>query len=191
MPLFPTQWKQGELVTPIKPRESSVGDAVFLGDFGLAIKAGTPVIHKIESPVKYCAPERLHDKNPNFATDMWSYMCIFVELYIGAGLFFGYGNPSTVTYMVNTLGPFPASWKGAYKGGPSDDSWYDQERELEATMAPEEKILRLRPDISLAEQQLVFSVFRRGFSYVPENRLTAAQLLEDRSFMEVMAIYGL
>ena len=76
-------WKPGELVKPMEVPKSLLRETVYLGDFGMAIKAGTEVKHKVLSPFVFCAPERFHNVNPSFASDMWSYMCIFSYLYLG------------------------------------------------------------------------------------------------------------
>ncbi|EWY99945.1 CMGC protein kinase [Fusarium oxysporum NRRL 32931] len=115
--LDPDLWKTGELVMPMKAQESLIGDDVSLGDFELAIKSGTPVSQKLQSPAIYYALERVHDQDPTFATDMWSYMCIFAELYMGYALFYGSGNSSMISCVVHALGPLPATWKGTYKAG--------------------------------------------------------------------------
>ncbi|KAF5533969.1 CMGC kinase [Fusarium napiforme] len=190
--LDPDLWKAGELVMPMKADESLIGDDVSLGDFGLAIKSGTSVLQKLQSPAIYCAPERVHDQDPTFATDMWSYMCILAELYMGYALFYGSGNSSIVSCIVHALGPLPTTWKGTYKaGGVSSDWWYDQDYELDPTASLEAKVARLRPDIGAAERTLVISVLRKGLSYLPQDRLTARELLEDASFKDLMQIYGL
>ena len=41
MPLSSMTWKQGELVKPVEVPESLLTETIYLGDFGLAIKAGT------------------------------------------------------------------------------------------------------------------------------------------------------
>ena len=53
-------WRQGELVRPAKVPTSLLADQVYIGDFGLAIKAGTDVRHKMLSPLQIIshAPER-------------------------------------------------------------------------------------------------------------------------------------
>ncbi|KAF5618706.1 CMGC kinase [Fusarium sp. NRRL 52700] len=186
-------WKAGELVMPIKPDETLIGDDISLGDFGLAIKSGTSVSEKVQSPAIYCAPERVYDQDPSFATDMWSYMCIFAELYMGFALFYPYGgsNSSIVSCIVHSLGHLPTAWKGAFNaGGLENDWWYEPDHELEPTASLEYKVARLRPDISAEEKDLVLSVLRKGLSYQPQDRLTASQLLEDTSFKALMAIYG-
>ncbi|KAF5568686.1 CMGC kinase [Fusarium napiforme] len=73
MILWTEQWKDGELFTPMKPKEDLIGDSIVLGDFGLAHKAGSPT-RKMQSPATYCAPERLHNINPSYGSDIWSYM---------------------------------------------------------------------------------------------------------------------
>lgn len=192
MPLDPDLWKTGELVMPMRAHEDLIGDIISLGDFGLAIKSGTQVSQKLQSPAIYCAPERVHDQGPTFATDMWSYMCIFAELYTGYALFYGSGNSSIVSCMVHTLGPLPTIWEGTYNaGGTCNSWWYDQEQEPDHSTSLEAKIVRLRPDIDPVERGLVLSVLRKGLLYLPENRPTASQLLEDASFRALMEIYRL
>nr|RBQ87700.1 hypothetical protein FVER53263_20384 [Fusarium verticillioides] len=189
--LDPDLWKAGELVMPMKADKRLIGDNVSLGDFGLAIKSGTSVSQKLQSPAIYCAPERVHDQNPTSATDMWSYMCILAELYMGYALFYGSGNSSIVSCIVHALGPLPATWKGTYKaGGVATDWWYDQDYELDPTASLEAKLARLRPEVDGAERALVISVLRKGLSYLPQDRLTARELLEDASFKDLMQIYG-
>ncbi|PCD42829.1 hypothetical protein AU210_005354 [Fusarium oxysporum f. sp. radicis-cucumerinum] len=127
-------WKKGEMVAPMTPKDSFVvQDSITLGDFGLAIRSGTEVDFKLQVSVGYCAPERMHQINPTFASDLWSYMRIFAELYLkwplfGPG-FFGGGFRSVVELLVRVLGPLPLSWKGSYDGDVEpDESWCDQSK---------------------------------------------------------------
>ncbi|EMT72572.1 Putative flavin-containing monoamine oxidase A [Fusarium odoratissimum] len=142
-------------------------------------------------PVGYCAPERMHQINPTFASDMWSYMCIFTELYLkwplfGPG-FFGGGFRFVAELFVRVLGPLPLSWKGSYDGdGEPDESWYDQSKVSEPEMSLESRVTQSRDTVEPAEQQLVLSILRRGFSYLLEERLSAGELLEDASFKALM-----
>lgn len=192
LPLSRPLWKAGQLVMPMKPHESLIGETISLGDFGLAAKSGTPVEQKAQSPAIYCAPERLHNADPSFASDMWSYMCIFAELYLGFPLFYGSAHSSVMDFMVKTLGPLPESWKGSYTGdGQCDQSWYDQGRRSDPRLALEAKVTCTRDDVGPEEQRLVLSILRRGLSYSPAQRWTAGQLLEDASFKELMGMYGL
>ncbi|KAK2133941.1 hypothetical protein NOF04DRAFT_1367202 [Fusarium oxysporum II5] len=110
-------------------------------------------------PVGYCAPERMHQINPTFASDMWSYMCIFTELYLkwplfGPG-FFGGGFRFVAELFVRVLGPLPLSWKGSYDGdGEPDESWYDQSKVSEPEMSLESRVTQSRDTVEPAEQQL-------------------------------------
>ncbi|KAK2923695.1 Flavin amine oxidase [Fusarium oxysporum f. sp. vasinfectum] len=176
-------WKDGELVAPMTPKDSFVvQDTITLGDFGLAIRSGTEVDFKLQI-------------NPTFASDMWSYMCIFAELYLkwplfGPG-FFGGGFRFVAELFVRVLGPLPLSWKGSYDGdGEPDESWYDQSKIPEPKMSLESRVTQSRDTVEPAEQQLVLSILRRGFSYLPEERLSAGELLEDASFKALMDRYG-
>lgn len=192
LPLTFPLWKQGELVIPIKPLESIVGNSVHLGDFGLTIKAGTLVTPTVQSPFQFCAPERFYGALPTFATDMWSYFCIFYQLYADFPLIYGYGVVSVVSYIISTFGHLPEAWKGSYSGfGSHEESWYDPQRGPRPGGTLEARILQARPEVSPAERELVLSILTRGFSYLPEHRLTAAQLLQDSSFRALMSIYGL
>ena len=192
LPLDSPLGKEGELVRPIKPHKSIMVNSVCLGDFGLTIKAGTPVKPTVQSPCQFCAPERFHGALPTFATDMWSYFCIFAELYIGFRVNRGFGDVSVVDSMVGTFGPLPESWKGSYSGfGSYNEFWYDPQTRATPHMTLEARISEIRPEVSLMERELVLSVLQRGFSYIPEHRLTAAQLLQDSSFQALMNIYSL
>ncbi|QGI67679.1 hypothetical protein CEK26_011632 [Fusarium fujikuroi] len=197
LPTGPEMWKKGQLVAPTSPKDSFVvQDTITLGDFGLTIRSGTEVDFKLQGTIGYCAPELMHGINPTFASDMWSYTCIFAELYLkwplfGPG-FFGGGLRFIVGLLIRVLGPMPLSWKGLYEGGGEpEDSWYDQSRVPEPVMSLESRVTKSRDTLEPAEQQLVLSILRRGFSYLPEERLSAGELLEDASFKALMEMYGL
>ncbi|KAM0232621.1 hypothetical protein ACHAPO_007778 [Fusarium lateritium] len=190
IPTSKPMWKAGQLVMPITPHKSLVKGTVTLADFGMAAKSDTPVECKLQSPAIYCAPERLHNADAGFASDMWSYMCIFAELCLGVPLFFGSEHFLVVDYMVKCLGPLPPGWRGSYKGGQYNESWYEQNRRPDSRQSLEAKLKRALYNISPVEQQLVLSILRRGLSYSPEHRFSAGQLLEDASFKELMALHG-
>ncbi|KAF9769802.1 hypothetical protein IL306_012731 [Fusarium sp. DS 682] len=188
-------WKDGQLVMPMAPQRTLVQETITLADFGLAFKSGTSMEFKFNPPPAYCAPELYHNVDPSFASDMWSYMCIFFELCAGftpfgrVSLFGGETCSTALDSLVNCLGPLPSSWKGSYQpDGRYDESWYDQNRQEDPL---EEKMKRGGIDKSPIEQQLMLSILQRGLSYSPEHRLSAGQLLEDASFKELMAMYGL
>ena len=177
---------------PIAPDNALVQATVILADFGLAVKSGTSGESEGEPPAIYCAPERFHSVDPDFASDMWSYMCIFAELCIGFCLFRGSIPRSALDFMVKSLGPLPSAWKDSYNGGGQyDESWYDQSTEPDPNQTLEAKINRSLYEISPDERQLVLSILRRGLSYPPEDRFSAGELLEDASFKELMGIHGL
>jgi serine/threonine protein kinase len=177
----------GELVRPVVVPPSLLTQSVYLSDFGLAINAGTSVNYKPQSPSAWCAPERLHNVDPSAAGDMWSYMVIFTELYLGSLPWSIYGD--AVRSIVKVLGPLPQTWYGQYhQPGGRDVSWYDPSRQPEFTL--EEMIKNARPDVSPTERTHVLSFMLKGFSYDPQDRMTAAQLLDNASFQAVMGVYG-
>ncbi|GAB0139150.1 hypothetical protein EsDP_00007363 [Epichloe bromicola] len=190
-PLWVQTWKIGELVKPIQVNRKLLRGNIFLADFGLAVKAGSPVNCKWQSPAIYCAPERFHDIGPSFASDMWSYMCLFAELYLGFVPFRGRSNATTLSNLVRSLGPLPPQWNGMYNAGDTpEDSWYDQTQIPYALVTLEEIVKRARPEIFHTERKLVLSVFSKVFTYLPEKRLTAAELLQNKDFNAIMELYG-
>ncbi|KAF5653288.1 CMGC kinase [Fusarium sp. NRRL 25303] len=190
MKLWTEQWKDGELVMPMKPKEELIGDSIVLGDFGLAHRAGAST-QKMQSPAAYCAPERVHNISPSYGSDIWSYMCIFFELYTGTYLFHGWGHASVVSSIVYTLGPLPDSWKGAHHVGDSgEDKWYDKNGKMDPEFDLMERISQLRPDVSVKELEQVVLILRRGLVYQHEKRITAAELLVYDPFKELMRIYA-
>jgi serine/threonine protein kinase len=185
-------WRPGDLVRPMTIPSAFIGNTVCLGDFGMVIPMGESVSFKPQTPAMYCAPERYHDRNPSFASDMWSYMCIFAALYLGFNPFYGQGGNSMTRLWVNTLGPLPSSWKGCYRysDSESDDAWYDQARRPNPEMCLESKLGRRKPPPNEDERSLVLSIFQKAFRYEPAQRISASELLEDVSFNTLMAKYG-
>lgn len=174
---------------PVKPKEELIGDSIILGDFGLAHKAGASA-QKLQAPATYCAPERVHGTNPSYGSYMWSYMCVFFELYTGTYLFQGWGHASVMSSIVCTLGPLPESWRGTYHvGGSGEDKWYDQNWQMDPDSVIRERLTQLRPDVGPRELELVVTILRRGLVYRHEERITAAELLEHESFKGLMRIH--
>jgi serine/threonine protein kinase len=190
MPLPSDLWKRGELVRPLKVPKSLITDAVYLGDFRMATEAGTKVKHKASSPadIRYYAPERFHNESPSFASDMWSYMCLFSDLYLTYVPWSSSCHGTLISDMVRILGPLPKKWKGCYNSwGLSEHWWYDQCRRPDQTL--ESIVKRTRPDVGEVERNHVVSIMSKVFCYSPDDRLTATQLLQDPSFQAVMEIY--
>ncbi|KAH6699038.1 protein kinase [Leptodontidium sp. MPI-SDFR-AT-0119] len=193
--LHEAKGKPGELVEPLRIPTTMIGTPVYLGDFGLSFRHGDAVEATIQFPLPFCAPERLHSAVPSFTTDMWSYMVIFLTLYLGFNPITGNGT-MCVSRVIGILGPFPEHWKSSYTGGDAIvDWWWDHSGKVAPPELPLEtlraKIARRRPDVSERERDHVLDLLRRGLCYEPESRITAAQLLVDPSFTALMAIYGL
>ncbi|KAN0069366.1 Serine/threonine-protein kinase [Elaphomyces granulatus] len=162
-------WRQGELVKRLEVPKSLITDTIYLGDFGLATKAGTDVRHKMLSHLNivFYAPERFHNVNPSFASDMWSYI---------------------------VLGPLPKQWKGCYNSyvttfSTCDNSWYDQRKKPKGELTLESLIKRERPEVSSVERNHLLNIMSKGFCYSPEDRLSATELLQDPSFQAIMEIH--
>lgn len=182
-------WRQGELVQPIDVPQHLYTEKFYLGDFGLSMKLGDLVIQKGYPPMPFCSPDRLHRQGPSFACDMWSYMVIFARLYFGFIPFPNQGR-GEVSSMVKCLGPLPEQWKGHYTHSGALDSWYDQHQIPDPKYSLAAKISRYRPEADQTEQNHVLSIMSKVFTFCPEKRLTATQLLHDPSFKAVMEKYG-
>lgn len=173
---------------PLTIPDNMCTDTLYLGDFGLSMRVGSEVFPPGRPPLEYCSPERLHSQVPSTACDMWSYMCLFAQLYTGRIVFSPYANEGVVESMVKRLGPMPQRWKNCLVDK-SFDSWYDPKTKPLPEFTLEKYIVKILPDIDPVEKGHVLSLLTRGFSYEPEKRLTAAQLLQDPSFKALMAKY--
>jgi serine/threonine protein kinase len=186
--------KLGELVEPMRVPIDVIRSPVYLGDFGHTFNYRDAVENTVQFPLSFCAPERLHGTAPSFASDMWSYTSIFASLYIGADVLWGNGI-ECISRVVGMAGPFPEHWRSCYSGGDVVlDWWYDHDGQVAPPKMPldtlEKKIAHLRPEVNSTERNHVLSLIHKGWCYLPEHRITAAELLEDLSFKALMAIYG-
>lgn len=189
IPYIEELWKKGEIVKPLKIPEDLRTETFYLGDFGLAMRVGDPMDQQGRPPIIYCSPDRLHNCDPSFACDIWSYMCIFAELYFGLVPSTTWADGEIVTTMIELFGPLPKHWKGHYvnpNGG--HDRWYDQDyKQYSDNLGA--FFTGVRPDADSIEREHVLSVMSRGFSCSPEKRLTATQLLQDPSFKAIINRY--
>ena len=194
IPFVDDLWKQGELVQPISIPESIRTEKFHLGDFGLAQKLDDPVAQTGYPPMQFCSPDRLHNKHPSFACDMWSYMTIFSELYLRHTSFPTFLKGGIISGIARALGPLPEQWKGLYTHphpeGFDNDYWYDQHETPDPNSDIASTIAYYRPDVDPTEREQVHSIMSRVFTYCPEKRLTATQLLQDPSFRAIMDRYG-
>jgi serine/threonine protein kinase len=109
--------KTGHRVMPVDFPRQKLSREVCLADFGLLLPADkTTVQYKLQGTPEYLAPERFHGCDPSPASDMWSFMAIFVYLYLGKMAFpdvslIG-GSPEVYLYRIwENLGSLPAKWK--------------------------------------------------------------------------------
>lgn len=192
-------WRPGELVAGLTWLPHMVAKTAFVGDFGLTKSACSPLLDHNLPPETFCPPELVHEGfDPTYGSDMWSFMCIFHLLITGHGPFIGgWYKPGVLGSMATKLGPLPPEWEGHYKWPEnySDEErrkWYDQGRMPVASPSLESSMDRGRPDlIGSRERELILEVMRKGFRYKPEERITAQGLLNDASFVELMAMYGI
>lgn len=183
-------WKKGGLVRPIDIPANLRTEDIYLGDFGLAKKLNDPFTQRGYASVQFCSPERLHNKDPSPACDMWAYMLIFAELYNGLLPLWTYSEGGIIADYLKCFGPLPEEWKGLYIHPGGLDSRYDQNAEPDPEFELASRIIGYRPEFDAAERELACSIMRKVFRYRPEERLTAAQLLQDDSFKALMKRYG-
>ncbi|WEW59765.1 hypothetical protein PRK78_005245 [Emydomyces testavorans] len=179
-------WRpEGEMVLPVDIPEECRKNVFYLGDFSITMKVGDPVIPDGMPPYRYCSPERLHGAPPTFACDMWSYTCLFAEFYLGRPIISPFG---VVGSMASLFGPLPKELKGHYLWPhQSQDWWYERKPDPEFTLGSYVK--EQLKHISSTERKHVLSILSKGFSYHPEQRLTAAELLNYPSFKAIMDNY--
>lgn len=187
---FANLQKQGELVWPMEVPESLRTEDLYLGDFGLAMKLGDPTLPHGYPPMQFCSPDRLHRKEPSLACDMWSYLVLFAEIYLGYVPFQFWLEGGVMSDIVRCLGPAPEQWKDLYTYPGGLDSWYDQRTTPDKAHGLASKIAYYRPDADPIEQKHVQSIMSKVFTYCPEERLTATQLLRDPSFRAITDSYG-
>lgn len=145
----------GELVAPAEFPPEILGSNAYLCDFGILVKAGTPVTNKLQSPPDYCAPELFHNIEPSFASDMWSYMAVFLYLYTETTIFNGRGFAGRVGSVVKHMGGLPSEWLGRYELYDKEEveaSWYGQGSKDKDANALSAFLDRRRPDISAKEK---------------------------------------
>lgn len=179
----------GELVAPAKFPLNILSSDTYLCDFGILIESGTSVSNKLQSPAGYCAPELFHDFEPSFASDMWSYMVVFLYLYTEYPAFPGMGFAGKVDSIVGRVGVLPWEWKDRYINKETvHESWYgsaSQSKKIFSAFLDQH-----RPDISAKEKGLALSVIQQVFRTKPEDRVKASDLLRNKDFESLMSIHG-
>lgn len=158
-------WKRGEFVRPANIPEDLRTDQFYLGDFGLAMKVGAPIMQEGHPPQSFCSPERFfeHGKYPTFACDMWSYMLIFTVLCFDVTPFTSWQEGGRISGMVRSLGPLPEDWKGHYIPSGELDFWYDQHTTPDPRLTIEARIKQFRPDLDATDQELIRSIMSKVF----------------------------
>lgn len=182
----------GELVAPATFPSALIGSDVYLCDFGILVPAGTSVPNKLQSQPGYCAPELFHNTEPSFASDVWSYMVLFLYLYTERLVFaVGPGFTGVLNSIVDGVGLLPQEWKGhyeAYDKAKAKASWYGNGSPAKNMFSA---FLDMhRSDINSTEKALTLSIIQQVFRSRPEDRVTAVGLLGNKDFKALMSIYG-
>lgn len=190
IPFIDNLWKKGELVVPLKVPDHLPTEQFYLGDFGLAKNLSDPETPWGHPPMPFCSPDRFLQMDPSPACDMWSYMVVFGILYMGFSPFHRYEEGGIVGGMFRCLGPLPQELRGLYTPVGGQDYWYDQSKTSDPKFDLASRIAQFRKGSDLIEQQHAHSIMSKVFTYHPEKRPTATQLLHDPSFRALMDIYG-
>lgn len=109
--------KSGYRAIPATFSIEELGSQVVLADFGLLLPADkTTVEYTLQGTPAFLAPERFHNHNPSPASDLWSFMVVFIYLYLCKVAFppkWNMNGKDPVTYLYSireNLGPLPAEW---------------------------------------------------------------------------------
>uniref|UniRef100_A0A7S4LAR1 Protein kinase domain-containing protein n=1 Tax=Eutreptiella gymnastica TaxID=73025 RepID=A0A7S4LAR1_9EUGL len=155
-------------------------------DFGLARLYGDPIKKMTPGVVTlwYRSPEiLLGEESYDPAVDLWSVGCIFAEMLQKEPLFPGKTEVDMLTRIFNTLGT------------PTEDTWPDfnklpNVKKHNFTSVPPGKLRELFPPTSLYSEKS--SLTETGFELLaaflasdPQRRISAAQALNHRYFLEV------
>lgn len=103
-------------------------------------------------------------------------------------MFPGMGFSGKLDSIVERAGKLPLEWKGRHVGDGEEDYWYGTSDC--STVSFGRFLEQHRPDISLVERPLMISIMTRVFRVQPEERVTAAELLESEDFKTLMSIRG-
>lgn len=111
--------RSGHRVMPVSFPRQKLRREVCLADFGILLSADKPTVqYKLQGTPEFLAPERFHDHDPSPASDMWSFMVVFVYLYLGSLAFENASftqmsrMPTAYLYSIwENLGPLPNKWK--------------------------------------------------------------------------------
>ena len=107
--------KAGHRVAPAVFPLHRLDDEVVLSDFGLLLRADdTETEDKLRGTPESIAPEFYHGRKPSQASDLWSFMVVFVYLYLGDHAFpvpYDIRDPIGQIHRIRDhLGPLPAEW---------------------------------------------------------------------------------
>lgn len=81
-------------------------------------------------------------------------------------------------------------WKGQCDRSDALDEWYDPGTRVDPNHDLAATIRYYRPDVDDVEMRLVLAFMQRVFTYVPEERLSARELMGDPVFIAIMEKYG-
>ncbi|KAL4958664.1 uncharacterized protein BDV14DRAFT_186266 [Aspergillus stella-maris] len=115
--------------------------------------------------------------------------CLSV-LWMGFRAFAPFQQGGAVGGIVQTLGPLSEERKGFYTHPGGDDTLYDQSQKPNPGFTFEAQIARLIPHSDPVEQGLVLDIMKKVFTYYPEKRPSASELLKDPFFRAIMERYG-
>lgn len=151
----------GHQLLPMEFPFESIGNKIYLADFGLVLKAGTSVHYKLQGVQQFVSPDRFHNTDPMPSSDIWSFMVVLLSLYSLKQVFSCQNILSTgscadyLQDMVNSLGLLPTEW--AQEGARMyNASWYASSKESEEASRPkspfESYLSECRQNLALNEQ---------------------------------------
>ncbi|KAK2763354.1 hypothetical protein FQN54_009990 [Arachnomyces sp. PD_36] len=191
-------------VVPIWLGESSEkvtlpGARIILSDYGQAFSPTREKRFESRTPLLIRPPEaRFEPTVPlTYSSDIWTLACTIWDIVAQRSLFEGLlTNEDDMTcQQIAALGPLPAEWWGKWEGrgkhftddGKPNNRATSEYRSLEDTF--ELNIQRPRnkagmPPLELSERDALLAMLRPMLSFMPENRLSAQQVLESEWMVE-------
>ncbi|KAF4968321.1 hypothetical protein FSARC_4266 [Fusarium sarcochroum] len=160
---------------------------VKLTDFGLAVRGNQPNNHDIQ-PREYTAPEALLKADWTYSVDIWNLALVLFDLLGEVNLLSGrsqdnpeFSNKTRFAQIIRLLGPIPSELVARADKSKLSKYFTDQGEFKYPELIPDESFTFENKTSMLEDQdrELFISFAKRMLQWVPEQRATAKELLDD------------
>ncbi|KAJ4259716.1 hypothetical protein NW762_007647 [Fusarium torreyae] len=160
---------------------------VKLTDFGLAVRGSQPNNHDIQ-PREYTAPEVLLKADWTYSVDVWNLALVLFDLLGEVNLFSGrskdhpeFSNKTRFAQIIRLLGPLPSELR-ARADETKLSKYFNEHGEYKYPELIPDESFNFESKTSMLEGQdreLFINFVRRMLTWVPEQRATTKELLDD------------